>query len=151
MPGRALSKKAQKQKKRQDSDAQMTLAIEAYKVELAGPDGKKLGLWKVTAQYGVSHATLSRLVNGGASISTFNLSKRVLTEVEEEKLLEYMVNSANRGFPLAHKHIRQYANMLLKNRPKHTQGTVGKNWVDCFIERHNDQLQTHWSKPLDTA
>ncbi|KAF9236316.1 hypothetical protein BU15DRAFT_50230, partial [Melanogaster broomeanus] len=26
---------------------------------------------------------------------------------------------------------------------------VGHNWCQRFLTRHRDQLQTHWSKPLD--
>jgi len=28
--------------------------------------------------------------------------------------------------------------------------SLGHNWVDNFLNRHHDELQTHWSKPLDT-
>ncbi|KAJ7026751.1 hypothetical protein C8F04DRAFT_927131, partial [Mycena alexandri] len=24
------------------------------------------------------------------------------------------------------------------------------NWIDRFLGRHRDELQTHWSRPLDT-
>jgi hypothetical protein len=27
---------------------------------------------------------------------------------------------------------------------------LGHNWVDNFLNRNRDELQTHWSKPLDT-
>ncbi|KIJ22877.1 hypothetical protein M422DRAFT_119910, partial [Sphaerobolus stellatus SS14] len=52
---------------------------------------------------------------GGTSISTFNASKCMLSDTKEEKLVEYVLNSADHGFPLAHKNIHQYANMILKN------------------------------------
>ncbi|KIJ27018.1 hypothetical protein M422DRAFT_191518 [Sphaerobolus stellatus SS14] len=65
-------------------------------------------------------------------------------------LLDYVLESADRGFPLAHHNIQQSANVILKGNSSEMQ-CVGKNWVDRFIERHRDQLQSHWSKLLDTA
>jgi len=27
---------------------------------------------------------------------------------------------------------------------------VGENWVSHLLDRHRNELQTHWSRPLDT-
>ena len=66
-------------------------------------------------------------------------------------LLHYVLESADHGFPLAHRNICQLANVLITSQDAgETQG-IGINWVDKYIERYWDQLQPHWSKPLDTA
>jgi hypothetical protein len=61
-----------------------------------------------------------------------------------------MRESADRGFPLKHHQIEQYANAVRQA----TLGTdcepVGKKWVFSFLDRHHSELQTFWSKALDT-
>lgn len=46
--------------------------------------------------------------------------------------------------------IKNAANEILQARLGANVEDVGHNWCQRFLTRHRDQLQTHWSKPLDT-
>ncbi|KIJ34365.1 hypothetical protein M422DRAFT_81380, partial [Sphaerobolus stellatus SS14] len=94
--------------------------------------------------------SLAHLAKGGTSLSVFNALKHTLTPVQEGLLLDYMLESADQGFPLAHQNIEQFPNAILKASPS-SRRRIGQNWVDWPVERHHDQLQLHWNKPLDTA
>ncbi|KIJ36163.1 hypothetical protein M422DRAFT_135986, partial [Sphaerobolus stellatus SS14] len=64
---------------------------------------------------------------GGTSLSVFNASKHALTPIEEQMLLDYVLESADRGFPLTHRNIQQFANVILKGNSSEMQ-CIGKNW-----------------------
>lgn len=48
--------------------------------------------------------------------------------------------------------IESYANEILKGRlgDGEEYKSVGESWITRFLDRHRDQIQTHWSRPLDT-
>jgi hypothetical protein len=81
-------------------------------------------------------------------MSAFNASKQKLSPAEECVLVDTILESANRGFPLSHPEIASTANIIIQERA--TPGEpVGTAWVPRFLDWHRDELQTHWSKPLD--
>jgi hypothetical protein len=82
-------------------------------------------------------------------MSAFNMLKQKLTPAEERVLIDFMLLSADRGFPMSLSCIVAHANSILDSR-KGEKINLDSNWVDRFLERHNDELQTHWSRPLDT-
>ena len=51
---------------------------------------------------------------------------------------------------LTSKGVQKATNEILESKNGAGYEPVGVNWVDPFVERHQDKLQTHWSKPLDT-
>ncbi|KIJ52066.1 hypothetical protein M422DRAFT_83078, partial [Sphaerobolus stellatus SS14] len=57
----------------------------------------------------VSSSTLQRRITGGISLIEFNASKCALSTEEEAMLLHYVLESADRGFPLTHRNVRQLA------------------------------------------
>ena len=69
---------------------------------------------------------------------------------EEEVLKNFILESAERGFPMTLKQIKDYANLILHNRQGPEYDLVGEKWAGKFVDRHHQTLQTHWSKPLDT-
>jgi hypothetical protein len=73
-----------------------------------------------------------------------------LTPPEEEVLKGFILESAERGFPMTLKQIHDYANLILCNRLGDAYKPIGERWTGRFPEWHRDELQTHWSKPLDT-
>ncbi|KAG2079587.1 hypothetical protein BD769DRAFT_1310375, partial [Suillus cothurnatus] len=46
--------------------------------------------------------TLANLAKGGRRLSDFNAEKGWLTREETERVIEYSVETARRGFPLSH-------------------------------------------------
>jgi hypothetical protein len=106
---------------------------------------------RVADEFDVSKSTLQRLVmGGGVSMSAFNAGKQRLTPAEERVLVDFALESADRGFPLTHANLYKAADDILTSRLGDEHVSLGHNWVDVFLNRHREELQTHWSKPLDT-
>jgi hypothetical protein len=81
-------------------------------------------------------------------MSAFNASKQKLSPAKEHVLVDTILESANCGFPLSHPKIASTANTIIQEQA--TSGEpVGTAWVPQFLDQHRDELQTHWSKPLD--
>lgn len=129
----------------------MRHAIDAWEHEQVKPaETKKKSYRIISDEYSVSKSTLQRLCNGGVSMSAFNAAKRRLTPEEERVVVDFSLDSADRGFPLTHDNVYSAADQILTTRLGDEHTPLGHNWVDGFINRHRDELQTHWSKPLDT-
>lgn len=94
--------------------------------------------------------TLLRRVNGGKSQAEVNADRsRLLTVEEEERMVDYAVAMAKRGFPCSHSRLREHANEILFARLGDEFDGVGINWVQRFVLRHDARLSPYWSHPLD--
>jgi hypothetical protein len=78
-----------------------------------------------------------------------NVKKQRLTPTEEHVVIDHILMSADRGFPMKPRMVVQDANEILKSRGAEIIDPES-NWVHRFLERHRDELQMHWSKPLDS-
>jgi hypothetical protein len=92
---------------------------------------------------------LACIINSKGSIDEANVAKQKLTVVEEHILVDFILKSTDRGFPLTHQSIESYTNSILQKRIGSTYQPVGKNWIYSFLDRNQSDLQTHWSKPLN--
>jgi hypothetical protein len=145
-----LSEAVKLQKSRAQDNARMRRAIDEYKQQELKPKNLRLSYKTVANLHNVSKSTLQRLVTGGVSMSAFNAGKQRLTPAEERVVVDFCLESADRGFPLTHDNVYKCADNILSARLGSEHDTLGLNWVDTFLIRHHDELQTHWSKPLDT-
>jgi len=101
----------------------------------------------------VSPATVGRCLGGGRSSTEFNTEVNAwLTAEEEEQVVHYCLELANRGFPLTHKTLKQHVDTIMqaKNAESFPEHGVGKNWTHRFLVRHSSRLQKYWSTPLDS-
>ncbi|THH06322.1 hypothetical protein EW146_g9648 [Bondarzewia mesenterica] len=154
MVGRALSEEAKKIKNRNACNAQLWRVLENDAVNQLKPVHLHRSRTQIARYHGVFRDTLKRLAEGGRSMSAFNAEKQKLKAPEERILVDHILQSADQGFHLSHKKVVMHANSIIRSRP---QGYASEkdlidpesNWVDCFLIRHNDELQTHWSKALD--
>ena len=83
-------------------------------------------------------------------MSACNAGKQKLAPAEETIVVNFVMESANQGFPLTHRNVKAQANVILQSRLGDEAEPVGHNWIDWFLTRHQERLQTHWSCPLDT-
>lgn len=148
---KALFTRVKKIRKRRAVNADFQKALDAYQQEQAKPEGmKKLGLRKIAEKFGVGWQTLGRLANGETTASSFAASRQKLTPAEERILVDFSKDSSDIGFPLNHQELEMYANAILQSKNGDGYEPVGKQWVFRFLDRHREELQTHWSRPLDT-
>src|ERR1700692_209863 len=147
---KALSEQVKRQKATTRKNAQMRQAIDVYRQQEFKPKDERKSYRQVADEFDVSKSTLQRLVMGGVSMSAFNAGKQRLTPAEERVLVDFALESADRGFPLTHANLYKAADDILTSRLGDEHVSLGHNWVDVFLNRHREELQTHWSKPLDT-
>jgi hypothetical protein len=150
MVNKALSEQVKQQKATAQANAQMCQAIDMYQQQEFKPKEQRKSYWEVADEFDVSKSTLQRLVMGEVSMSAFNAGKQKLTPAEEHVLVDFALESADRGFPLSHNNLYKAANDILTSCLGDEHDSLGHNWVNNFLNRHHDELQTHWSKPLDT-
>ena len=164
MPGRA---KATTLKSREATAAKERLILEAvrlYRESHAAGSVKELGYRSASkhveeqnyAQTGkfiaVDHNTVrNRHLELTQSHYDAHFSgSALMTREQEEELVSYVIEVADRGFPLTHKRLRECADKILRTTDPSFPG-VGVNWTDRFLERHRNQLHTYWSRSLESA
>jgi hypothetical protein len=146
----ALSEQVKQQKATARHNSRMRVAIDEYQEQELKSTVDRLSYRAVADKHDVSKSTLQRLVNGGISMSSFNALKQRLTPPEERIIIDFSLESADRGFPLTVTNVYKCADNILTARLGDEHLPLGHNWVNNFLTRHRDELQTHWSKPLDT-
>ena len=83
----------------------MQRAIDEYKQQELKPKNLQMSYQAVTDIHKVSKSILQRLVTGGVSMSAFNAGKQRLTPAEERVVVDFCLESADRGFPLTHDNV----------------------------------------------
>lgn len=126
-------------------------AVDAYKAEQAKPRPHK-GVRAIAKKHGIEkcYKTIINRYNNMWSTTEAHEDQQNLTAAEEAVLVDFLMQSADRGFPQSRRNITQYANLIRDNRLEKDCMQIGDTWVGRFLERHRDRLQMHWSKPLDT-
>ncbi|KAJ7710759.1 hypothetical protein B0H17DRAFT_879361, partial [Mycena rosella] len=77
---------------------------------------KQISARELARLYEVDPCTLRRRAAEGISMTDFNEKKQKLTPKEERVLVDHILMSADRGFPLTHKSIISHVNGILKSR-----------------------------------
>ena len=140
-------------------------AVDQYHLEQQKPQSERKGACticdRVTKQHHedtgeevkLSHSTVLRLAGGKQSIAGFNATKRWLEPREDAALLDYVIELANRGFPLSYRRLSEHANEILRARMYaefEEFEPVGKNWVERSVEQHATELSPYWSRTLNS-
>ncbi len=149
MPFKQLSNCVKKHKANKANGIRLHQAAEAYLTAKNSP--VKLSFRKIEERFpGIKKSTLERYINKkGKTMMEFNTTKQKLSQIEENVLVNFILESADRGFPLKHREIRQYANAIQQSRLGADCEPASDFWVFRFLDRHHELLATHWSKPLD--
>jgi hypothetical protein len=122
-----------------NKESRLVLAIQAMKNDLA------LSSRAAAKIYLVSHATLSRRLNGKASRRDCTPNSRNLTGLEESTIVEYILDLYSRLFPPRLCDVEDMANRLLAERDALR---VGKRWASNFVKRQ-PQLKTRFFRRYD--
>jgi len=105
----------------------------------------------VAAEFGVSKSTVHhQVLLVGLSLSKFNALKQKLTPAEEEVLVTSILKASQYSFPPTYHQIAMEANYIQSTCLGQLYQSVGKKWVDKFIQHYNKVIKTHWSAPLST-
>lgn len=144
----ALSEKVKSLRRGKQKDQAESTAVKEYKNGKVTE--KKGGLRRAAETCKVAMKTIARRCAGGPSIRQFNTTKQKVTPAEELVLVDFVKESADRGFPLSRSALKEYADAILEEKHGNADHAVHPTWVSRFLARHHEDLQTHWSWPLDT-
>ncbi|KAJ5100120.1 hypothetical protein N7532_007121 [Penicillium argentinense] len=105
---------------------------------------------------GIPASTLWRRANNKPSITDKAANQQYLTPQEEQALVEYVLRSADNGYPLPVKFLRSLALIIVRQRSSIFQITdpslkvrpPGKNWPQGFYRRH-PQLRARRLRAID--
>lgn len=152
MTRRAEPKQVKKRKELLEKEKKILAAVEAYQLEQAKPPHLRKGVNKLAIEHGVNGKTVLNRFNGMQSISQANAKKQQLSPEQEKTLADLAARSSDRGRPLTKKDIQHYATTVKNTMSSGTapENPLGKNWVNNFLTRQSDLLQTYRSKHLDT-
>lgn len=152
MANKALSDRVKRTKHAAVKEQKLQEALAEYTREQSKPRESRRGLRAIANQYGIAnqYRTILNRYNGGRTISEVHEAQQHLTPAEESILVDFLNESADRGFPQNLHQITNFANLILQNRLGEQFVPIGESWVGRFLDRHRERLQTHWSKHLDT-
>ena len=147
-------------------DAWMAQAVAAYRLE----QGRKLsklcpchGLHHICIELQetcfmetgnhvkLSHMMLKRLVGGGKTHQQANADRRWLGDGEEDIVIAFIAEMADRGFPLSHAWLKEHINSICRARlgDKFPLEGVGQNWTYRFAQRNAEKIKIARSRPLE--
>ncbi|KIM72257.1 hypothetical protein PILCRDRAFT_82026 [Piloderma croceum F 1598] len=97
-------------------------------------------------------STLNRLYKGGQRLTNFNATKSWLLKGEVEKVIEYALTTAERGFPLSHQRLKEHVDDICHARlgDKFLAAEVGANWTERFVTKHSKWLTMYTPRLLDS-
>src|ERR1700761_6727468 len=117
---RALSKAVQNQKIQKEKNVKMARAVEDYQQNALKPKDKQVSFRDIAKRNGVDKESLRRRANGGRGITEMNENKQRLTPNEERVVIDHILISADRGFPMKPRDVVVSANEILKSRGAET-------------------------------
>ena len=135
MPGCALSDCQKKKLDRDQIKEHVGKAVVAYHQELLKEPGTRCSLHAIAEYHGINKDKLAQAVHDKQSIDTVNQKKQKLLKTEEDILVDFILKSADRGFPFTHRAVKSYANAILAKRIRHNYIPVGKKWIYAFLDR----------------
>ena len=123
----------------QNPEARILLAIQSIQ------SNRKLSRRAAAKLYNIPESTLRTRMNGTATLADRRPSNQLLTEIEEEVIVRYILDLDKRGFPPRLEDVEDMGNHILKTRRKRR---VGKRWVYRFVSRRQE-LKTRYSRAYD--
>jgi len=105
---------------------------------------------KLAEEFNVSCSTLGHCFNGRTSKWGDGIKRQLLPVEAEHALVSFLEEAAHRGFPETEATAKEYALALLQNLSGDAMAEIGKNWMDCFIERHAHSLKSVWGTSQTT-
>ena len=91
-------------------------AVKAYRAEQAKP-GTWKGVRAIAKEHGIEkfHKTITNRYNNMRSTTEAHEDQQKLTAAEEAVLVDFLIQSTDRGFPQSRRNIAQYANLIHNN------------------------------------
>jgi len=134
---------------KEDVQDPMLLAVKSYTKHLEA--GHRVSFRACANKFGVSRETLRQRIAGRRTRKEANDDMAWFTPEEDQVLIGFLKEIAEHGFPDTKRYLRECVNALLRAKKGDPTFSVGINWVDRWLERHNDQLKRYWTTSLDNV
>ena len=132
-----MSQQPQAQKSYTEADIQLAISdIQSQQIQ---------SVRRAVTVYNVPRTTVRDRRAGCHSRRDCEPNAKRLTKSEETVIVESILEHSVRGVPVSKTDVRDMADYLLRERGNKP---VGKNWVDNFIQRH-EELRKRWTRPYD--
>ena len=105
----------------------------------------------ISSQFGVAQLTLSARIKGRPSKLASQSQQQKLYPDEEQQIVNYLQQTARRGFPDTQRRCIRHANDILIARSGNKNARVGIRWLGRFLHRHHDEIRCYWSTSLTTV
>jgi hypothetical protein len=107
--------------------------------------GEKLVYAQIAREYNVEPTTLARRHKSASTSCSFNAQNcQALHPQQELELLHYIKRLTKQGLPPTQAMIQNFASQI-------AQRELGVHWVDCFVQRHPNQLISKWTMAMDNS
>ncbi|KIY43269.1 DDE-domain-containing protein [Fistulina hepatica ATCC 64428] len=134
MAGHATSERVKTIKHRHADNAKMQAAVAVYLKELAKPEGEhRKGARTVANEHSVNHHTLhDHAVGKHRPMSAYLESKQRLSAAEEHVVVDWIIESADRGIPQTHARIEatHWSRPLDTQRARALNPEVVRKWFE---------------------
>ncbi|KIM35937.1 hypothetical protein M413DRAFT_78899 [Hebeloma cylindrosporum] len=99
----------------------------------------------------LSHATLKRLVDGGLTRDEAHEARSWLMPSEVNVVIDFVVEMADRGFPLSHRRLKEHVDLICRARlgKEFPESGVGVNWTYRFSKKYAERIKISRSRPLE--
>ena len=136
-------------RRRHHREEQLGLAHAEYDriLALGGKPRPKI----IADAFGVPPMSLQNRINGIESKRDSAARRQRILPEEETVMVQYLIETAKRGFPDTPQRAARHANQILRERTGVLDATVGHNWLSRFLNCHTDQLSCFWSTTLTTV
>ena len=109
---------------------------------------EKVSIRALALKYKVNKGTLRAHIDPNhISIDVFNATKQALSPTQEDVLIQWVIEMANRNLALRPCVIWEKAQLIAQATKPGI--VISTRWTDRFLARHQDSLGCHWSWPLD--
>jgi Tc5 transposase DNA-binding domain len=144
----AKSNRQKRHNERKDISAKRLEAVKAYRERQALAPSTPLSIRAIAREFGVNHSTLGHDLDPNCrTIDDFNASKTKLSAIQEAEVVRWAVSLADRNLALTSTLIHEHASLVYQSTNPGQK--LGKSWTTRFLDRHQDELARHWSRPLD--
>ena len=102
----------------------------------------------------LAHNTLARHAKGGVTLTQSNRERKSwLTAKEEESVVTFAIEVAQRGFPLSPRRLKDHCEAVLRHRLGRSfpERGLGRDWGNWFITKYHSRLGMYWSSALDSS
>jgi len=132
-------------KKAKNNETQDRLEEALKKVQELTESGKKPNITQIALEFKVPRTTLGHHANGRPSKREDGLRRHLLPPEAENALVQFLVETARRGFPETEERVREIATIIHRNLTDDEKAYVGTRWVDRFLDRNSDKLKKSWA------